>query len=145
MFCLSKGLGAPVGSMLCGSAEFIEQARVARKRMGGGMRQAGILAAAGLHALEHHVERLADDHRRAARLAEALAESPAFHIDPRRVRTNIVVAEVRPAAERDAVLEQLRETGVLALPMGPGRVRFVTHLDVDDDAIERALEALKRL
>lgn len=145
MFCLSKGLGAPVGSMLCGSTVFREEARVVRKRMGGGMRQAGVLAAAGLVALRDNVERLPEDHRRAARLAHALAEHPWFRIDPASVETNIVIAETEPAARRDEVLEQLRSAGVLAGAMGPGRVRFVTHLDVDDTGLETALGALSGL
>jgi len=144
MFCLSKGLGAPVGSMLCGSADFIREARIVRKRMGGGMRQVGVLAAAGLYALEHNVRRLEQDHQRAARLAQALAESPRFRIDPALVRTNIVVAAVEPEHEQEAVLTRLREAGVLALGMGPGRVRFVTHLDVSEAGIDRAVDVLRR-
>jgi threonine aldolase len=142
MFCLSKGLGAPVGSLLCGGADLIREARVVRKRMGGGMRQAGILAAAGLYALEHHVERLPDDHRRARRLAEALAAHSAFDIDPALVRTNIVIAGVRRAADTERILASLRDRGVLAGAMGAGRIRFVTHLGIDDAAIGRAIEAL---
>ena len=145
MFCFSKGLGAPVGSVLCGSRALVAEARVVRKRMGGAMRQAGILAAAGLYALTHHVDRLAEDHRRASRLAAALAELPAFRIDPAAVRTNIVIAEVAPPASGDGVLSALRERGVLAGGMGPGRVRFVTHLDVDDRGLERALAALREV
>ncbi len=109
------------------------------------MRQAGILAAAGLYALEHHVDRLAEDHRRASRLAGALAELPAFRIDPAAVRTNIVIAEVAAPATAEGVLAGLRERGVLAGGMGPGRVRFVTHLDVDDDGLDRALRALREV
>ena len=131
--------------MLCGSAGFNGEARVVRKRMGGGMRQAGILAAAGLYALEHHVERLADDHRRAQRLARALSELPKFRLDPSRVRTNIVVAAVDPPEEQEALLTRLRTAGVLALAMGPGRIRFVTHLDIDDAALERAISVLRSL
>jgi threonine aldolase len=144
-FCLSKGLGAPVGSMLCGSAETIARARVVRKRMGGGMRQAGVLAAAGLYALRHNVQRLADDHARAGRLAAALAEHPEFEIDPRSVRTNIVIARLADPSLAESALERLRSAGVLAGPMGPGRLRFVTHLDVDDVAIETAIRAVRRL
>lgn len=144
MFCLSKGLGAPIGSILCGDAAFIAEARVARKRFGGGMRQVGVLAAAGLVALEH-VERLADDHDRAARLAQALAELPPFELDPADVETNIVIAGVRPPWTVDRVIETLRAGQVLAGPMGPGRIRFVTHLDVGDEALERALAVLRSL
>jgi threonine aldolase len=145
MVCLSKGLGAPVGSVLCGSQGFVQEARVVRKRMGGGMRQAGILAAGGLHALRHHVDRLVDDHRRARRLAETLASLPGFRIDPHRVETNIVIAGVEPAERLPSVLEGLRARGVLAGGMGPGRIRFVTHLDVDDAGLDRAVEALRTL
>jgi threonine aldolase len=145
MFCLSKGLGAPVGSMLCGSRELITEARVIRKRMGGAMRQVGILAAAGLVALRRHVERLAEDHRRAAVLASVLAELPIFRIDAGTVQTNIVIAEVAPPATAEAVLASLKERGILAGGMGPGRVRFVTHLDVDDRGLDRAVAALREV
>jgi threonine aldolase len=145
MFCLSKGLGAPVGSLLCGSSEFVREARVVRKRMGGGMRQSGILAAAGLYALDHHVDRLHDDHARAARLAGVLAGLALFDIDPAGVRTNIVVAGVRPPWTVDQVVSALRGRGVLAGPMGPGRIRFVTHLDVDDGALDRTIRAVRDL
>ena len=145
MFCLSKGLGAPVGSMLCGDTESIRQARVVRKRMGGGMRQVGVLAAAGLYALEHHVERLVEDHVRARRLAETLAEHPAFEIDLETVQTNILVASVREASRADEVLERLRDGGLLAGSMGPGRIRFVTHLDVDDADLDRATKIIREL
>jgi threonine aldolase len=145
MFCLSKGLGAPVGSMLCGSRELIEEARVVRKRMGGGMRQAGILAAAGLHALQHHVERVADDHRRAGALAEALSELPLFAspLDP--VETNIVIVRLHQAELQQPVLDELSSRGVLAGPMGPGRIRFVTHLDIDDLKLDHAVAVLRGL
>jgi len=143
MFCLSKGLGAPVGSLLCGTGVAIAEGRVVRKRLGGGMRQAGILAAAGLFALERHVERLPEDHRRARTLAEALAELPGFVLDPARVTTNIVIAAVQPAERLPALLEALRERGVLAGAMGRGRLRLVTHRDVDDRGIARALQALR--
>jgi threonine aldolase len=119
--CLSKGLGAPVGSLMVGSAEAIAEARVWRKRLGGGMRQVGILAAAGLHALDHHVERLADDHANARLLAEAC------DIDPAGVDTNIVAIDVPDAA---AVVAAAREAGVLVGAVGPRTVRMVTHLDV---------------
>ena len=142
MFSLSKGLGAPVGSMVCGSSELVHEARVVRKRMGGGMRQAGVLAAAGLYALTHHVSRLAEDHARAARLAAALAAHPAFELDPAQVRTNIVVTGLREPGRAEALLAELRAAGVLAGTMGPGRLRFVTHLDIDDRDIERAIAAI---
>lgn len=139
--CLSKGLGAPVGSVLTGSNDLILQARRVRKRFGGGMRQAGILAAAGLHALDHHVQRLADDHARAQRLGAALAAHPdVASVLP--VETNIVVARLKDDAGVDLFLAQLRGHGVLAVAFGPGMVRMVTHLDVDDTAMDHAIEAL---
>jgi threonine aldolase len=143
MFCLSKGLGAPVGSVLCGKKDWLEEARVVRKRMGGGMRQVGVLAAAGLVGLERNVDRLVEDHARARRLAEALADLSAFQLDPDAVETNIVIAEVRPPHEVGHILEELRRKGLLAGPMGPGRVRFVTHLDVDDAELDRAIETIR--
>ena len=143
MVCLSKGLGAPVGSVLCGSRAFIEEARIVRKRLGGGMRQVGILAAAGLYALRENVKRLPEDHARAKRLAEALSETPGFRIDPEDVETNIVIAGVDPPDRADAVLADLGARGILAGLMGYGRIRFVTHLDVDDAGIDRAADALR--
>jgi threonine aldolase len=134
--CLSKGLGAPVGSVLASTAERIAQARVWRKRYGAGMRQVGVLAAAGRYALAHHVARLADDHARARRLAEALGGDPAH------VPTNIVVLDVADAAE---LAGKARAAGVLSSALGPRVLRLVTHLDVDDDAIDRAIDVLRPL
>ncbi len=134
--CLSKGLGAPVGSVLVASAERIAAARVWRKRYGAGMRQVGILAAAGRYALEHHIDRLADDHVRAARLAGALG------IDPDVVETNIVVVH---AADAPGVAAKARAEGVYVSALGPRFLRLVTHLDVDDDALDRAIEVLAPL
>ncbi len=145
MFCLSKGLGAPVGSILVGPGDWISQARVVRKRMGGGMRQVGILAAAGLFALEHHVERLSEDHRRAARLAEMIGGIDAFVLDPSTVQTNMVTVGLRRPEEQGELLERLELAGVLAIAMGPGVIRFVTHLDIDDAAVESAIAALRTL
>jgi threonine aldolase len=138
--CFSKGLGAPVGSALAGSAEFIERARRVRKMFGGGMRQAGIIAAGALYALEHHVERMAVDHENARRLAEALAQMPGVILNPAEVETNIIVwglAE-RPFTAAE-VKARLRERGVLASGVGPRRLRFVTHLDVSRRDIESAI------
>jgi threonine aldolase len=138
--CLSKGLGAPVGSVLVGDAATMALAQRARKLYGGGMRQAGIIAAAGLYALEHNVARLADDARRARALAERLAALPGLEIDLARVQTNMVFAGTRgtglPAA---ALVARLGEAGVLCLDEGPWTVRFVTHLDVDDGDIEQTV------
>ncbi|SDC58562.1 threonine aldolase family protein [Nocardioides lianchengensis] len=134
--CLSKGLGAPVGSLVVGSADAIAESRVWRKRMGGGMRQVGLLAAAGLHALDHHVERLADDHAHARLLAEAAGG------DPDAVDTNIVVVD-RPDAA--SYVERAREAGVLVATVGPTAVRLVTHLDVSRADAERAASVLASL
>jgi threonine aldolase len=132
--CLSKGLGAPVGSVLCGSRDLIKLAVRTRKMLGGGMRQAGVLAAAGLYALDHHVERLADDHRNAAALAEGLAAIDGLRVEP--VQTNIVYVHI--PAERCAALQAyLAEHGVIAL-IGP-KTRLVTHLDVSIEQIGAAL------
>lgn len=140
MSCLSKGLGAPVGSLLAGSADVIAAARVERQRLGGGMRQAGVIAAAGLVALRTMIERLADDHARAARLAAAVAERwPDCGLDPKDVRTNVVVwSHPQPLV----VVDHLRAEGVLSGTIAPGVLRLVTHCDVDDDGIERATRAL---
>jgi threonine aldolase len=138
--CLSKGLGAPVGSLVIGSAERIEKARWIRKRMGGGMRQAGILAAAGRYALRHHIDRLADDHRRAARLAEALAP---FGVVAGPVRTNIVPLDLAKwPLNAPALGTAARAAGVLVSVLGPRTARLVTHLGLDDAAIDRAIERL---
>ncbi|MGH3367677.1 MAG: threonine aldolase family protein [Nocardioidaceae bacterium] len=134
--CLSKGLGAPVGSLVIGSADAIAEARVWRKRLGGGWRQAGVLAAAGLHALDHHIERLAEDHEHARRLADAAG------VDPDEVATNMVLLEVADAAE---VVDRLRAEGVLAGAVGPGTVRLVTHLDVDDESTAQACDVLAKV
>ncbi|WJK43971.1 GntG family PLP-dependent aldolase [Solwaraspora sp. WMMA2056] len=139
--CLSKGLGAPVGSVLVGSAERVAAARQLRKRMGGGMRQAGVLAAAGRYALAHHVQRLADDHARAARLAQALA--PYGVVDPEQVRSNIVALDLSATAlGGPALAEAAGAEGVLVSVVGPDTARLVTHLDVDDDAVDRAVAVL---
>src|SRR5438477_1278027 len=140
MCCLSKGLCAPVGSLLAGPADVIQEARAERQRLGGGMRQAGVIAAAGLVALGTMIERLADDHRRARTLAEAVAERwPAAPVDPERIQTNCVTFR---HADCLGLLEHLRGEGVLAGTIAPGVVRLVTHHDVDDDGVERACKAL---
>jgi threonine aldolase len=140
MFCLSKGLGAPVGSMLVGSRAAIDAARVDRHRMGGAMRQAGVIAAAGIVALETMVERLHDDHARARRLAAALAERFPGSVEPGAVETNIVCAAA--AALPEGFVARLAADGVLAGAIDPATIRFVTHKDVDDDGIIRTIAAL---
>jgi threonine aldolase len=137
--CLSKGLGAPVGSLLASTAARVAEARVWRKRLGGGMRQVGILAAAGLHALDHHVQRLADDHRRARRLADLLAEVAPGAVDPATVETNIVVVATDTAA---ATVAACREQGVLLSLLDRRHLRAVTHLDAGDDDVETAASVL---
>ena len=136
--CFSKGLGAPVGSALVGSREFIRGAHRWRKMLGGGMRQAGLLAAAAIHALDHHVDRLADDHALAKRLAAGLAGLPGLTVEP--PQTNIVFADLQgPRAE--GLMEHLKSRGVLAT--GLYRLRFVTHLDVDAAGVDRAIAAVR--
>jgi threonine aldolase len=136
--CLSKGLGAPVGSLLCGPGDHIARARVERKRLGGGMRQVGVLAAAGLVALDR-VERLADDHARARRLADALVARWPGSLEPAEVQTNIV--RFAPP-EPEEVLRHLADRGVLAVPGSATSVRLVTHADVDDADVDRAVVAI---
>ena len=138
MMCFSKGLGAPVGSILTGPAAFIRRAHRVRKRWGGGMRQVGILAAACLHALDHHLERLAEDHRRAKTLAAGFARAPGVQVvEP---ETNIVIVTLEhPALEPAAVLRALEERGVRLLAFGARRLRAITHLDVDDAGVARAV------
>ncbi|MHB1968734.1 MAG: GntG family PLP-dependent aldolase [Acidimicrobiales bacterium] len=143
MACLSKGLCAPVGSLLAGPRDLMERARIERKRLGGSLRQAGFLAAAGLVALDTRIERLAEDHRRARRLAEAFAEAlPELGYDPATCRTNIVSFD-HPEARR--IVADLAGAGVLGGTVGPRRARFVTHHDVDDDGLEWAVAAVARL
>lgn len=138
-FCFSKGLGAPAGSVICGPKDLIHRGLRVRKMLGGAMRQAGVLAGAALYALQHHVQRLADDHARAAALAEELI---ACGLDPDTPQTNIVYAEVPRAPELQTRLEA---EGVLLLALGPTRVRIVTHLDVDDAGIAHAREVFRRV
>jgi threonine aldolase len=140
--CLSKGLGAPVGSVLAGPADVMAAATVERKRLGGAMRQAGVIAAAGIVAIRRGVDRLAEDHQRARRLATAVADRwPDAGLDPKTVATNIVVF---PHSDPDALLSYFRGAGVLAGTVAPGIVRLVTHADVDDRGIEQACRAIAR-
>ena len=143
-FCLSKGLSAPVGSLVCGPAEFVRQARRQRKLLGGGMRQAGVLAAAGLVALETMVDRLADDHANARRLAEGLARLPGIVLDPERIQTNIVILDLAPGAATAAELAAaLAARGVKVGVTEPRQVRAVTHYGIEGSDIDYGLEAAR--
>ena len=142
-FCVSKGLGAPVGSVICGTADFIGRARRWRKMVGGGMRQVGVIAAAGIVALEHMVDRLAEDHANARVLAEGIARVPGLRVDLTSVQTNIVIFHVDPAANGvDAIVQGCAARKVKVHGFGPSAVRCVTHKDVDAEDIRRALDAL---
>ncbi len=143
-FCLSKGLGAPVGSMIVGTREFIERSRSIRKMLGGGMRQAGVLAAAGLVALEKGPKRLQIDHDNAKVLAARIAAVPGIGLDPAKVQTNIVIFSLKPAGwSSSEFLQALAKRNVLAVPVDGEHVRMVTHLDVNRDDIEKAATAVK--
>ena len=142
--CFSKGLGAPVGSALCGPRGLIERGHAARKLLGGGMRQAGILAAAALYALDHHVDRLAEDHRRAQQLAETIASVDGLSLATDEVDTNIVIFEVDESLGTSAdFCAALQAEGVLMLTAGPNSIRAVTHLDIDHQQLERARRAIE--
>lgn len=140
-FCLSKGLGAPVGSVLCGSGEFIARARKMRKMVGGGMRQGGIIAAAGVYALEHMVDRLADDHANAKLLARGLAELPMIDLDPETVDTNIVIFGV--SGDWLGFARSMKQAGVLSTITAPGRLRMVTHYGIERADIDEALQRVR--
>lgn len=142
--CLSKGLGAPVGSLLLGDKSFIAKAKRVRKKFGGGMRQAGYLAAAGIYALDHNIKRLQEDHDKAQELKRALDNcSWVSHIDP--VETNIVIFYLKPEQDQDRFLNLLKENNILAIGMGQGKLRFVTHLDISNSEIEFCCDILKKL
>lgn len=142
--CLSKGLGAPVGSLLLGNKDFIKQARRVRKVMGGGMRQAGIIAAGGLYALKHNIQRLHIDHQHAKALEAALEELPWIDtVVP--VETNIVVAVLSNYEDRDAIVEKMKANGILIMPFGPGMLRMVTHLDISANDIDQTIAVLKKI
>ncbi len=141
--CFSKSLGAPVGSALAGPRDLIREARRHRKLFGGGMRQSGILAAAALFALQHHIERLAEDHQNAQRLAQGIAQIPGLTLDPPDVQTNIVIFRVDPElGTAEQVVEALAQEGVLMIPFGRRHIRAVTHLDVNAEDVQRAIDAL---
>jgi threonine aldolase len=144
--CFSKGLGAPVGSVLCGSEDFVDEAKRFRKMLGGGMRQVGILAAAGLYALDHHVGRLEEDHENARRLANGLANLPGILIDPKQVATNIVLFDVTGTGlDADTLVERLSAKGVLLIAFGPATIRAVTHLEITTADIDEAIEIIARI
>jgi len=143
--CFSKGLGAPIGSALCGPRDFIARARRVRKLFGGGMRQAGMAAAGALFALENHVERLADDHRNAQVIAQAVADTPGLRLDPTEVETNLIFFHVeREVGTAQAVAAALKARGVLVLPTAPQKIRACTHLDVSAAQAERAADAIRQ-
>ena len=142
-FCLSKGLSAPVGSVVCGSGEFINEARRNRRMVGGGLRQSGVLAAAGIVGLEEMVDRLADDHANARHLAQGLSQIPGVEVDPSLVQTNILFWK-HSAIETPKLAERLRESGVLC-SMVHGRVRMLTHHGIERDDIDRALEIIREV
>ncbi|NQT60616.1 MAG: low-specificity L-threonine aldolase [Bacteroidetes bacterium] len=143
-FCLSKGLGAPVGSMLCGSSEFILKARKVRKMLGGGMRQAGILAAAGLYALDNNIKRLADDHNNAAKISEALASVSWADIDPNMVDTNIIIFNT-PGTNAELIVEKLKTAGILCFSVDPDAIRMVTHLDISNEDADEICRIIREL
>lgn len=142
--CLSKGLGAPAGSVLLGTKEFIQEARRARKVFGGGMRQAGFIAAAGLYALDNHVERLKEDHTRASFLGKEVKALP-YVKEVLPVETNIIIFTLHDAIPLDYFMQQLSDNGIKAAIFGKQTVRFVTHLDVDDKMIEKTISVLKKV
>ncbi|WP_026464755.1 threonine aldolase family protein [Adhaeribacter aquaticus] len=142
--CLSKGLGAPVGSVLLGSKELIYKSKRIRKVLGGGMRQAGFLAAAGLYALEHQVDRLAEDHARAKELGKTLQKC-AYVSEVLSVETNIVIFKLAPALNPQSFLQKLKEKNILAIQFGPQQIRLVTHLDFTPSMLEYTIDVLKKL
>ena len=142
--CLSKGLGAPVGSVLIGSKDFIYRSRRVRKAFGGGMRQAGIIAAGGLYALKNNVIRLREDHSN-ARVLEYTLKKLEWVNDIIPVETNIVVAILKDALKRDKVINQLEENNVKIMAFGPGMLRFVTHLDISSSDMDQTIEVLKKI
>jgi len=145
-FCLSKGLSSPVGSVICGSGEFIAEARRNRKVLGGGMRQSGIIAAAGIESLEHMVDRLAEDHENAHRLAEGIAGTPGLSIDLSRVQTNIVYIDIADnGLITEELVKQLADRGIKILQVAPKRLRAVTHYGISAGDIDLALAALSEV
>jgi len=146
MFCLSKGLSCPIGSLVVGSKDFVERARKNRKVLGGGMRQAGIIAAAGLVALDTMVDRLADDHRNARFLAEECAKIYGLNVDLAHVQTNMVVLDISGLNLDDLLFcAELKRHGVLAGSIGRGKVRLVTHRGIEREDVEKAMEAIRKI
>jgi threonine aldolase len=144
--CLSKGLSAPVGSILAGSKSFIKEARKWRKRLGGGLRQAGVLAAPGIIALEKMVDRLAEDHANARQLAEGLSTIPGLQVDVNGVETNIILCNIQETGlSNEEFLARLKEAGILAVPFDEGIIRFVTHREVTSDMVKMALQRISQL
>ncbi len=143
--CLSKGLGAPIGSLILGSVEFIERCRRERKLFGGAMRQVGIIAAAGLYALQNNIARLAEDHANASLLAQGLNGLDCFEVDMKRVQTNIVIAGVNSDYSTEALLAKMKQNGVLAVPFGPTKIRFVTHMDVSREDCKEAIRRIESI
>ena len=145
-FCLSKGLSSPVGSLICGSSQFIAEARRNRKVLGGGMRQSGIIAAAGITALEQMVDRLAEDHENAKRLAEGIARIPGLSIELNRIQTNIVYFDMADEQfDAETLVRQLADRGIKILQVGPRRIRAVTHYGISDEDIDLALAAMSEV
>lgn len=141
--CLSKGLGAPVGSVLAGSREFIDQAHRFRKMWGGGMRQAGILAAAGLYAIENNISRLTDDHARARKLAACFKNYPSIQVDLEATQTNIIIIDfLKTGLKAPEIVVKMKEKGLSGIAFSPTKLRLVTHLDVDDEDIDNAIEII---
>lgn len=144
MFCLSKGLSAPVGSILAGSKEFIKEARFVRKYLGGGMRQVGIIAAAGIVAINKMIDRLEEDHKRAKQLVEKIADIKEIEVHPEEVETNMIMVKLNNM-DSDTFLGSLSEQNVLALPLDSHTIRIVTHKDIDDNDVERAAIAIRKI
>jgi threonine aldolase len=146
MFCFSKGLGCPIGSMLTGTLEFIEEARRVRKAFGGGMRQVGVIAACGLVALEEMIDRLKEDHRNARTLADGFSEFKSLEVFPEKVDTNIVIVKVKDnGLSPEEVLKSLRQEGILAEQVGLKTLRFVTHKDVGEEDVRQGIEVMKKV
>lgn len=142
--CLSKGLGAPIGSVVSGNSEFIKKARKSRKMFGGGLRQVGIIAAAGIYAIKNNVKRLAEDHRNARILAEGLSKLKGIYIDMKTVQTNMVILEIKDRTKDSLwLVEKLKEKDILTLPFGKNKMRLVTHLDVNEEDILKAIEVFE--